>query len=58
MINLKDYVKSYPNFPKENILFRDFFPLLQDPIIWSLVMDELREFIFSLSFKVGCNKQC
>tara|TARA_B100001113_G_scaffold339056_1_gene321796 strand:- start:301 stop:831 length:531 start_codon:yes stop_codon:yes gene_type:complete len=48
MINLKDYVKSYPDFPKKNILFRDFFPLLQDPIIWSLVMDELREFIEQL----------
>ena len=45
---LKDLVSDYPNFPKEGILFRDMFPLLQDPIATSLMMSDFRDFIETL----------
>lgn len=30
-ININDYIASYPDFPKEGILFRDIAPLLASP---------------------------
>ena len=41
----KGYIKSYPDFPKKGILFRDMFPLLQDPVISSVMMSDFRDFI-------------
>ena len=45
---LKDYIKSYPDFPKKGILFRDIFPLLQDPVATNLMMGDFRDFIEKL----------
>ena len=45
---LKELVSDYPNFPKEGILFRDMFPLLQDPVATSVMMSDFRDFIETL----------
>ena len=42
---LKDLISDYPNFPKKGILFRDMFPLLQDPVATSVMMSDFRDFI-------------
>ncbi|XP_041046719.1 adenine phosphoribosyltransferase isoform X1 [Carcharodon carcharias] len=36
---VRNSIKSYPNFPIQGILFRDIFPLLQDPKAFSAVID-------------------
>ncbi|XP_078400608.1 adenine phosphoribosyltransferase [Cetorhinus maximus] len=36
---VRNGIKSYPNFPIQGILFRDIFPLLQDPKAFSAVID-------------------
>ena len=47
-MNLKDLVSDYPDFPKKGILFRDMFPILEDPVATSVVMSNLRDFIEEL----------
>ncbi|XP_078066814.1 adenine phosphoribosyltransferase [Mustelus asterias] len=36
---VRNGIKSYPDFPTQGILFRDIFPLLQDPKAFSAVID-------------------
>ena len=40
MMNLREKIAEYPNFPKKGILFRDFSPILKDPAALSLIADE------------------
>jgi len=40
MMNLREKIAEYPNFPKKGILFRDFSPILRDPSALSLIADE------------------
>ena len=40
-MNLTDYIKDIPDFPKKGILFRDISPLLKSPEGWSKVMTHL-----------------
>jgi len=40
MMNLREKIAEYPNFPKKGILFRDFSPMLKDPSALSLIADE------------------
>ena len=40
-MNLKDYVKDIPNFPKKGIIFKDISPLLWTPEAFSLAVDKL-----------------
>lgn len=40
-MNLKEKIKSYPDFPKKGILFRDISPILGDPPALSHVMEEI-----------------
>ena len=44
MIDLKKYIKDYPDFPKEGILFHDINPLLREH--FSEVLEQM-EAIFS-----------
>ena len=39
-MNLKNMITEYPNFPKKDILFRDFSPVLKDPSALSFIADE------------------
>ena len=40
-MNLTDYIKDIPDFPKKGILFRAISPLLKSPEGWSKVMTQL-----------------
>ena len=40
-MNLTDYIKDIPDFPKKGILFKDISPLLKSPEGWSEVMRRL-----------------
>ncbi len=41
MIELTDYIRDVPDFPKPGILFRDITPLLGSPEAFSEVIDRL-----------------
>ncbi len=43
-INLKDYIASIPDFPKEGILFRDITPLMLDGRVYNYCVDEIVKF--------------
>ena len=38
---LKDYIKSYPDFPKKDILFQDLLPILQKPELFNKLINEM-----------------
>ena len=40
-MNLTDYIKDIPAFPKKGILFKDISPLLKSPEGWSKVITQL-----------------
>ncbi len=41
MINLKDFIASYPGYPKEGVIFRDITPLLAAPEAFDWAIDML-----------------
>jgi adenine phosphoribosyltransferase len=42
-VELKDYVRSIPDFPQPGILFRDITPLLRDARAFGYALDELTQ---------------
>jgi adenine phosphoribosyltransferase len=42
-LNLKDYIRSIPDFPKPGILFRDITPLLAAPEVFRQVIDQFAD---------------
>lgn len=42
-MNLQDYIRDIPNFPKPGILFKDITPLLNDPKPSKFALDSLLE---------------
>lgn len=44
MIDLKDIIRSIPDFPKPGIVFRDITTLLSDPEAFRQSLDEFEEF--------------
>ncbi|QDU08543.1 adenine phosphoribosyltransferase [Gimesia aquarii] len=43
-INLKEYIREIPDFPKPGILFRDITPLLAEPTAFQEVIDRLTDY--------------
>lgn len=43
-MNLKDYIATVPNFPKDGIMFRDITPLMADGKAFSYACDQLSKF--------------
>lgn len=50
MKELKDYVTSIPDFPKEGILFRDITTVIQDPEGFRLAVDGLIALLRNVDF--------
>jgi len=42
-LNLKDHIRTIPDFPKPGIRFRDITPLLADPVAYGSVIRQLAE---------------
>lgn len=42
-LDLTDYIRDVPDFPKEGILFRDVTPLLADPRAFRVAIDRMSE---------------
>jgi adenine phosphoribosyltransferase len=42
-VDLKDYIRAIPDFPKPGILFRDITPLLASPAAFQAAIDQLAE---------------
>lgn len=43
VLNLKDYVRSIPDFPKPGIMFRDITPMLAAPEVFRYMIDRFTE---------------
>lgn len=41
MLNLKDYIRNIPNFPKPGIIFRDITTALKKPEAFRQIIDEI-----------------
>jgi len=44
-MDLRNWIRDVPDFPKPGILFRDISPLLADHKAWQAAMDRLAEFV-------------
>ena len=44
MTNIQNYIRDYPDFPKDGIIFKDICPLLRSPDGWGEVMRQLGYF--------------
>ena len=42
-MELRDYIRHIPGFPKEGILFHDIMPMLQDADAFHYAVDSLAE---------------
>ncbi|CAG5121283.1 unnamed protein product [Candidula unifasciata] len=54
LARVKDALKSFPDFPKPGILFRDIFPLFRDPSVFNDLIDLLYDTIKESSPGVQC----
>lgn len=52
MKELKDYVRTIPDFPEKGVMFRDITSVLQDPEGLKLAIDKMQEKIEKLEFDV------
>ncbi|MCQ2498169.1 MAG: adenine phosphoribosyltransferase [Lachnospiraceae bacterium] len=52
MKDVKDYIRSIPNFPKEGVIFRDITTVIQNPEGFKLAVDKLQECLEGVDFDV------
>lgn len=56
-MNLYEYVKSVPDFPKKGILFRDVTPLLKDGKALKFALDEISKFAIKQQATLICGPE-
>ena len=49
-MNLKDYIRSIPDYPKKGILFRDITTLIKEPEAFNYALDKILEVSKKLNF--------
>ena len=42
-VSFKNLIEAHPDFPKENIIFRDVLPILRNPDVFSSLIKEISE---------------
>ncbi|MDY0224737.1 MAG: adenine phosphoribosyltransferase, partial [Candidatus Methanomethylophilaceae archaeon] len=52
MADLKDFITTIPNFPKEGIMFRDITSMIQDPIGFKMAVDGLVDLLKDVDYDV------
>ena len=52
MKDIKDYIRTIPNYPKEGVMFRDITTILKDPDGLSESIRQLREAVKDLEYDV------
>ena len=52
MDDLKKYIRTIPNFPKEGVMFRDITPIFQNPEGLNLAINTMQENLKDLDFNV------
>ena len=52
MKDLKDYVRSIPDFPSKGIIFRDITTILQDKDALKLAIDEMQKSLENVDFDI------
>ncbi len=52
MSDLKDYIKTIPNFPREGVMFRDIMPLFRDPEGLRLAIETIQDNLKDLDFDI------
>lgn len=50
MKELKEYIRTIPDFPKEGIMFRDITTVIQDPEGFKLAIDEMQKCLDGVEF--------
>ncbi len=53
-MNLRNYVRDIPDFPKKGIIFRDITPLLKDPNAFKYSIDSLAEAVKDKQYDLIC----
>ena len=43
-MNIKEFIREIPDFPKEGILYKDITPILQNPETYNYVIDKMVEY--------------
>jgi adenine phosphoribosyltransferase len=56
-MNLKNFVETVPNFPKEGILFRDITPLLQNGEAFSYAIRQMSDFVKAQQANIICGPE-
>ena len=56
-MNLKDYIRSIPDYPKKGILFRDITTLIKDQNAFSETIDQIVERSKKYDFTKNCSNR-
>ena len=55
MLDIEDYIRIIPDFPKEGIIFKDITPLLASPEASSVCVQQLLELIDGKKIDNNCS---